>query len=396
MSILIVDANPANLKIIGDILKQAGYHEFSGLRSSSEMFERLQRNSESSVDPGIQLILMDMMLPEIDGIEATRRIQQDERWKDIPIIIVTALGDSNKLAEALDAGANDYVMKPINKIELLARIRAALRLKVEKDWRRERDKKFRTELKLAKQVQASILSVPIRNEKVEIAAAYHPSSELAGDLYTWYRIDQHRYGVIVLDMMGHGISSSLVCMFISSILKDTINRLADPALVISELNRHMSQLYIKNQFIQYYCTAIYVLIDTKRQIIEYVNAGHPPGLLFQQDGSTVRFDRGCCAIGLFPQIEVEKSTISYNGQTKLVLYTDGLIDEFAAAEEDVFESLLERIEQSRDDDLDILMHKLMPEGRTNQRRDDICFVMVDLKPRDSEPEGSDTVRETVN
>ena len=73
----------------------------------------------------IDLILLDMMMPEMDGIEACRIVQQYEHLKDIPIIMVTAVGDSKKLAEALDAGAVDYVTKPINKVELMARIRLA-------------------------------------------------------------------------------------------------------------------------------------------------------------------------------------------------------------------------------------------------------------------------------
>lgn len=102
------------------------------------------------------------MMPEIDGIEACHRLQQDERFKDIPIIFITALEDSSKLAEALDCGGMDYVTKPINKIELLARIRVALRLKYEKDWHAEQEQKIQNELDLAMQVQKGLLNPPIK------------------------------------------------------------------------------------------------------------------------------------------------------------------------------------------------------------------------------------------
>lgn len=106
----------------------------------------------------IDLILLDMMMPEIDGIEACRIIQRHEHLKDIPIIMVTAVGDSKKMAEALDAGAVDYVTKPINKVELMARIRLALRLKKENDWHKERDQRIKDELRLAALVQNAVLS----------------------------------------------------------------------------------------------------------------------------------------------------------------------------------------------------------------------------------------------
>ncbi|HEY0828368.1 MAG TPA: response regulator, partial [Bacilli bacterium] len=228
MSIVIVDDNATNLIIIEKILKNAGYQNLITATSAKELFTILKMDNTAESHVPVNLILMDMMMPEMDGIEATRRIQEDERFKSIPIIFVTALGDSNKLAEAFDAGAVDYVTKPINKIELLARIRSALRLKHEKDWHKARDKRIQYELELSKQVQRSVLSLPVNDENVSICGVYEPSFELTGDFYAWYRIGENQYGIILLDMMGHGISSSLVCMFISSVMQDTIKRISDP------------------------------------------------------------------------------------------------------------------------------------------------------------------------
>ena len=134
----------------------------------------------------IDLILLDMMMPEMDGIEACSIVQKFENLKDIPIIMVTAIGDSKKLAEALDAGASDYVTKPINKVELMARIRLALRLKQEKDWHKERDQRIQDELKLAAMVQNAVLSPAIRDPLFQVHAIYKPSFELAGDLVFLY------------------------------------------------------------------------------------------------------------------------------------------------------------------------------------------------------------------
>lgn len=150
MRILIVDDNPTNVIIIREILKKEDYRNFITASSAKDMLKLLGVGSGSDEkrpkQSDIDLILLDMMMPEMDGIEACRVVQQYEHLKDIPIIMVTAVGDSKKLAEALDAGAVDYVTKPINKVELMARIRLALRLKREKDWHKERDQRIQDEL----------------------------------------------------------------------------------------------------------------------------------------------------------------------------------------------------------------------------------------------------------
>lgn len=165
MTILLVDDNQVNLFVIEKILKGAGYDNCVSLTSAHALFDYLNLDDENSKTNSVDLILLDIMMPEIDGIEACRRIQQVERLKHIPIIFVTALEDSSKLVEALDAGGTDYVTKPINKVELLARMRVALRLKEEIDWHTEHEKKIQTELDLATHVQQNLLS-PLYERKI--------------------------------------------------------------------------------------------------------------------------------------------------------------------------------------------------------------------------------------
>ena len=127
MTILLVDDNTVNLFVIEKILDSAGYKDTVSLTSAQMLFDYLQLDHPNPTFNSVDLILLDIMMPEIDGIEACKRIKQNERFKDIQIIFVTALEDKNKLAEALDIGGSDYITKPINKVELLARIRVVLR-----------------------------------------------------------------------------------------------------------------------------------------------------------------------------------------------------------------------------------------------------------------------------
>jgi sigma-B regulation protein RsbU (phosphoserine phosphatase) len=387
MRILVVDDNPMNVTVVQEMLKRAGYRDVHSAPSGIELFQLLglteqgeEPEERSNVDSEYDLILLDMMMPRIDGIAACRAIQQSERLRDIPIIMVTAIGDSKKLAEALDAGAIDYVTKPINKIELLARIRVALRLKEEKDWHKERDRRLREELQLAREVQTAVLPHPIE-DGISVGAIYSPSDELAGDLYAWSKIDDHRYGIAVVDAMGHGISSSLVCMFIASILKDAMQNLIDPIRVVKELNKRALQLEFADQLIQYYYTAIYLVVDVKQGYMEYVNAGHPPGLLLRSDGRTERLGGGSAAIGLFDRIDVEKYTVQIGSGDRIILVTDGLIDAMDAPEEDKMERLFERLEEINGSSIppSEWEEHILPLHAQTARSDDRCLVWVDFK-----------------
>jgi len=375
VSILIVDDNPVNIFVIEKILKQAGYQDLVSLNSAQELFEYIQFGKDSSRHNEIDLILLDIMMPEIDGLEVCRRLQNEEKFKDIPIIFVTALEDANKLAEALDIGAMDYITKPINKVELLARMRVALRLKSELNWHKEQEEKLRNELDLATQVQRNLLSSPLREDHIKIEASYLPSFKLAGDMYYWYKIDENRYGIILLDVMGHGISASLVCMFISSVLRETIKSLIDPELVIKDLNKYMTLLHNENDDIPYYFTAIYLVVDTEKRTIEYVNAGHPSGYVLVDETNMVELNRGSCAVGFFDEIKVEKTVIPFEKNAQIVLFTDGVLEAIA---DDEFESeeKLRAFTERTWGDLEEEIEGFYKEEQKKAQSDDMCLIMI--------------------
>jgi sigma-B regulation protein RsbU (phosphoserine phosphatase) len=396
MNIVIVDDNITNLMIIEKILQKAGYDQLVLLSSARELYDYLQLDPASSdsgsVEVPVDLILMDLMMPEIDGLEACRTILADERYEDLPIIIVTAMGDSYKMAEAMDAGALDYVMKPINKVELLARIRSVLRLKYEKDLRKERDKRIQHELNLAKQVQLSMLSEPIQKDDVAISAVYKPSFELAGDLYAWYQISPGRYGVILLDMMGHGISSSLVCMYIYSTLKDAITGIGDPEAVMVELNRRMNQLQMPESLENYYFTAIYFVLDTAEHTIEYVNAGHPAGIAIV-DEEVQLMTNGCCPLGFFEEIEVTKGVIPYQKDARILLFTDGLSEGLEEEYEVAISKLIRSLREQEMEDPKELFERLQLSSELLQAaKDDMCLVMVSTSGVDSARDREKVIR----
>jgi len=375
MTILLVDDNQVNLFVIEKILKNAGYDSCVSLASAYELFDYLQLDVQDSTGNSVDLILLDIMMPEIDGIEACKRIKKNERFKDIQIIFVTALEDKNKLAEALDIGGVDYITKPINKIELLARIRVALRLKAELDWHTQQEKKIQYELDLATHVQRSLLSPPLNENNIQIAVSYLPSSNLAGDMYYWHKINDHRYAVILLDMMGHGISAALVCMFISSVLREAVKQLIEPELVIKELNRYMTLLRNGNEDNLYYFTAIYLVIDTEQKTVEYVNAGHPSGYALLDEKTLVPLNQGSCAVGFFDEIEVKKQRIQYEQDIQIILFTDGVLEAIGSCEIES-EKHLQTLTSTKWDYTQCLIDNLLSKEKQDNQPDDMCILMI--------------------
>ena len=129
MGILVVDDQPSIRLMLETILKDAGYTNVLTAGSAGEAFNLLGMDESSSPVAGVDLVLMDISMPEIDGIEACRRVKAVPQLRDLPIIMVTGLVDTNDLQTAFAAGAVDYITKPPNIGEMLARVHSALEAK---------------------------------------------------------------------------------------------------------------------------------------------------------------------------------------------------------------------------------------------------------------------------
>lgn len=142
MQILIVDDSEDSRDITEAALLSGGYADIGQADSGWSAFKLLDIGAPTAAPPAADIILLDVMMPEIDGIETCARIRSDARYVDVPIIMVTSLDDMQSLASAFVAGASDYVTKPVNRIELIARVRSALKLKGELDRRQAREREL--------------------------------------------------------------------------------------------------------------------------------------------------------------------------------------------------------------------------------------------------------------
>ncbi len=184
MAILIVDDSPDQHLLLRSILTNAGHNEVLVADSAAAAFSGLNLGG-THLSINIDLILMDVLMPDIDGVSACRQIKQQPHLRDIPIIMVTAQNDLNNLREAFSAGAMDYINKPVNGIELLARVSSALTLKKEMDCRKEREEELR---RSNEELQRALREVKVLRGLIPICAS---CKKIRNDGGFWQQLEEY-------------------------------------------------------------------------------------------------------------------------------------------------------------------------------------------------------------
>ena len=235
------------------------------------------------------------------------------------------------------------------------------------------------ELQLAKLVQKTSLTKPLHTEHLQTEAYYQPSNQLSGDMYGFYQVNEHTYGIMIVDVMGHGISSSLITMSLHSLFQKLISAGSKADIVMKELDQHLHTLFQHNEEARHYSTAIYMLIDTKKQEISYINAGHPGAVWQPLNGEQVELSSTIPPIGLIKGIQFETSIFTYTSPGRLFLYTDGVSD---IIESNTLLSIIKAEKQTSliemKKKLISLINKELPETDKN---DDKCFIIIDLNEK---------------
>ncbi|WP_161568346.1 SpoIIE family protein phosphatase [Anaerobacillus alkaliphilus] len=235
--------------------------------------------------------------------------------------------------------------------------------------------KIETELQLAKKIQEVSLTLPIHNEEISITTFYKPSSELSGDIFGIYNINDFQYGVIIIDVMGHGISSALVSLSLRSLFQTLISKGESVETVIKELDHYLNTLFENNSDIRHYATGIHLHINTEKREIEFINAGHPPVVII--DNEEINYLHSTSPpIGLLDDLEFKASKVSYTNTSRLFLYTDGITDLVPIKE---LSSVLKDCNDEQPAVLKNILSNLIQEKEKNfSESDDQSFMIIDL------------------
>jgi len=320
-TILLVDDEPANILMLQSILQKNGYHSQS-CESGLQALQMLRNND-------IDLVLLDVMLVGIDGYETCKRIRAYNH--DIPVILVTALTGSNDLKRGFEAGAVDYIKKPIDATELISRIKSALKIaNAEKHFKNAYLEVMR-DLDIASQIQSYMLPEQfVIADNLIFCSKYTPCGKIGGDLFDIIKISQSKYFIYIADISGHGIQAALLMAAVKSIIKMIVGQSegnSSPCHIINKVNTVMSEDMFKDNYV----TILAGYIDLHEQTFRYFNAGHPPIIEYDiQTGKT----RTCSSTGSIPvgwaadmtYAPENESCLKLDANTIFFLYTDGIIE----------------------------------------------------------------------
>jgi phosphoserine phosphatase RsbU/P len=374
--ILLVDDTPTNLQIVQSILKS----EYK-LRISTSGAKALEL---ARVEPRPDLILLDVMMPEMDGYEVCARLKADPSTRDIPVIFLTGKTGEEDEARGLDIGAVDYIRKPFSPAIVRARVKLHLALRDSRDELAARLLAINEEMETARQIQLSILPQCLPAvEGLEIAAHFLPMTSVSGDFYDFIVLNRKQLGVLIADVSGHGPAAALITSMIRIALSQQLAHASDPALVLAGLNRALCG-NCENHFV----TAAYVFIDVEEKFLRYAGAAHPPLVVWSKADQCARvIDENGLPLGLFPDEKYTAVQVPFVAGDRCVLYTDGVPEaknpageEFATAR---FLGVLEMHGISRASEFSeaLLDHVFQWSGhpRGHGQRDDITLLAIDFE-----------------
>jgi sigma-B regulation protein RsbU (phosphoserine phosphatase) len=282
------------------------------------------------------VILQDLVMPEVDGLVLVKFFRANKTTRDTPMIVLSSKEDPAVKAQAFSLGANDYLVKLPDKLELIARIRYHSRSYLNLLERNEAYRQLAaSQRRMAEEIaQASRYVQSLLPEKlsgpVHIDWKYVPSTDLAGDMFGYHWLDADHLALYLLDVSGHGVGSSLLAVSAANVL--TNQSLAntdfrDPGQVLARLN----DVFQMDKQDGKYFTIWYGVYDRPGRNLRYANAGHPPALLFTgPDAQQVRLNKLSAknpVIGVLPpETPFESSEVALQPYARLLVYSDGVYE----------------------------------------------------------------------
>ena len=316
--ILIVDDEVPNLQLLTQLLSEAGYQ----VRPATS--PRLALKSALAKPPN--LILLDVKMPEMDGFELCRRLKSNAATKDIPVIFLSSLRDTEDKVRGLQLGALDYVSKPFQPKEVIARVDTHLTIhRLRREVQNQRDQ-LEHELEVVSEVQRRLL--PKRLPKIEglnLAVHYETSRYAGGDYYDIIEITDNQWGIMVADAEGHSSPAAVLMAMTCSLLHSYSEPPTDPAKVLTYINRTLCKVAGPS-----FVTALYAVFDANLRTLRFARAGHPPPMIFRHDEnkSVELAGEAIYAMGIQPYDHLPVEETRLGSGDRVLFYTDGVTERF--------------------------------------------------------------------
>lgn len=368
-AVLLVDDFYSNLEILELYLKKV-YDKNIIIYKALSGEEALELFHAYSID----LVLLDVMLPDISGFQLCHKMKQESGDDFLPIVMLTALNDKESLLEGLSSGADDFLTKPVNSEELMIRVRNLISLRMATKEVSRKYNLLTQEMLLARELLNDFMpkySPVIENVRFDMI--YEPSSILGGDFYDIFPINADCYGFFISDVKGHGAAAAMIVALIKEKLHALKSQWLYPEKMIKRLNLIMCQFF-KNIRNDYFMTAIYAVFNFKTRTLSWCSAGHPSIGYFSTDGFKSLKQVGL-PLGVLEQINYKASTISFKMEESFVFYTDGIFELPLFNQEESHCSTLEE-SQLRFETAKVLLEKIRQNIDPTKLTDDINVVGI--------------------
>jgi sigma-B regulation protein RsbU (phosphoserine phosphatase) len=316
--ILIVDDTPANLRLLSQMLTERG-HRVRAVTTGPRALASARMSLPN-------LILLDIKMPEMDGYEVCEQFKADAQTRDVPVIFISALDELQDKVRAFAVGGVDYITKPFQAEEVVARVETHLTLRRLQEQLESANQKMARELALAGQVQASFL--PSKLPSIpgwDLAVTLKPARETSGDFYDVHLMPDGKLGLLVADVVDKGVGAALYMALSWALLRAyTAEYPAQPELVLGAVNRRILADTSADQFL----SVFYGVVDPDTGSLTYCNAGHyPPYILGRANGRTTRsLPRTGMLLGVEADERWGQASVELARGDVLVLYTDGILD----------------------------------------------------------------------
>ncbi|MGY3454445.1 PP2C family protein-serine/threonine phosphatase [Bradyrhizobium sp. USDA 4353] len=318
--ILIADDDPLCRRLVAGVLRGQKFTNIEFAEGGLSAMEQVRRFRPD-------LLLLDMQMPDMSGLEVCRQIRAQPDFADAPILVQTATVDRKRMGELFSAGASDFLSKPINPSELIARVVVHLErwnsLRALRDYR----ERISRELEAARRMQVELLPDPItlqwaaRTAELRIASYNRSSSELGGDLWGMLPINNGAFGIFLADFTGHGINAALNTFRLHALIHEYKGLHDDPGALLSMLNERLVRLLRVGQF----ATFMYVVVDHRAGVLKCASAGAPPALLVQGANGRARLcDSSGFPLGVERGVRYRTSRRKFPPGSLLLLFSDGL------------------------------------------------------------------------
>ena len=314
-TILAVDDSPTNLQVLVRTLSGSG-HRILAARDGATALE-IARKARPD------LMLLDVMMPGLDGFDVCRRLKAEPETRETAVIFLSARGEVSDKVSGLELGAIDYITKPIQAEEVLARVAVHLsRLHLERALRQSRDRLDR-ELAGAARMQRLLLPMALpAHPSISFGSYYQTSRHAGGDYYDVLSLGADRFGILLVDVSGHGAPAAIVMAMIRAVVHAYPVTPDDPPSLLHYINRHFRFLWDTPM----YATALYAVLDATKHTLRVCSAGHPLPLIHRgHQVSTLAGDTTMCVLwdelGDIPCVEH-----ALQPGDAVAFYTDGITD----------------------------------------------------------------------